>query len=201
MKIYGDFLSPFVRMCFVTAHEIGLGDKVQHEREMVSPTKANPKLTALSPIGKVPVLETDHGRAIYDSRVIIEYLCHVAGNTAIIPDDGVKRFRVLTLQALGQAVADAAVGYRYETGARPQGLQWAEWIGRTKERMTAAFDEIEAHWQGELAEVHAGSIAVAVVLAYIDFRLPDVKWRDGRPKLTAFHREFSRRDSMVKTAL
>jgi glutathione S-transferase len=42
--------------------------------------------------------------------VIIEYLCHVAGNSSLIPDDGVKRFRVLTLQALGQGMADSAVG-------------------------------------------------------------------------------------------
>ena len=201
MKIYGDFLSPFVRMCFVTAHEIGLGDKVQYVKEALSPTKANAKLTALSPIGKVPVLETDHGHAIYDSRVIIEYLCHVAGDRAIIPDDGVKRFRVLTLQALGQGLADAAVGYRYETAARPQGLQWTDWVERCKLRMTAAFDDFEGHWQAELAGVNAGSIAVAVVLSYIDFRLPGITWRDGRPRLSAFHGEFTKRASMVKTAL
>ena len=70
MKIYGDFLSPFVRMTFVTAHEVGLGDKVVHEKELVSPTKPNPKLTALSPIGKVPVLEAGHSLAIHDSQVL-----------------------------------------------------------------------------------------------------------------------------------
>lgn len=201
MKIYGDFLSPFVRMTFVTAHEIGLGDKVRHEKEMVSPTKANPKLTALSPIGKVPVLETDHGHAIYDSRVIIEYLCHVAGNGTLIPDDGVKRFRVLTLLALAQGLGDAAVAYRYETAARPKDLQWAEWSARQMARMTAAVDELEAKWQPCLAEVNAGSIAAAVVLSYIDFRLPDVAWRDGRPKLAAFHQAFAARDSMRKTEI
>lgn len=67
--------------------------------------------------------------------------------------------------------------------------------------MTAAFDDFESHWPGELAEVNAGSIAVAVVLSYIDFRLPDINWRDGRPKLTSFHQAFSKRDSMMKTAL
>ncbi len=156
----------------------------------MSPTKPNPKLTALSPIGKVPVLETDHGRAVYDSRVIIEYLCHVAGNSTIIPDDGVKRFRVLTMQALCQGLGDSAVGLRYEIGARPQGLQWADWIERTKTRMTAIFDDLEHHWEAEKAEVNAGSIAAAVVLAYIDYRLPDVKWRDGRPQLAALPRAF-----------
>ena len=201
MKIYGTLTSPFVRTTLVAAHEVGLGDRVTHVSEQVSPTEANPKLTALSPIGKVPVLETDHGHAIHDSRVIVEYLCHVAGNSHLIPDDGVKRFQVLTLQALGQGLAEAAVGYRYEVAMRPQGLQWTAWMERTKLRINAVFDDFEANWQGCLESVNAGSITVAVALAYIDFRMADFNWRKGRPKLAAFHEQFSKRDSMVKTAL
>ena len=201
MKIYGDLISPFVRMTLVAAHEAGLGERLEHVRESVSPAQANPKLTALSPIGKVPVLETDHGHGIYDSRVIIEYLCHVAGNSSLIPDDGVKRFRVLTLQALGQGLADAAVAYRYEVAARPKGLQWAEWMERARLRIEASLDELEANWQACLAEVNAGAIAVAVVLSYIDFRLADFNWRNGRPALAAFHETFGKRPSMVSTAL
>ena len=124
MKLYGDTLSPFVRMCLVTAHEVGLGTKIQREISRVDPTTVNAGLAAVSPVGKVPVLVTDHNHAIYDSRVIIEYLCHVSGNKTLIPDDGVKRFRVLTVAALGQAIAEAGVAWRYETAVRPQGLQW-----------------------------------------------------------------------------
>lgn len=201
MKIYGDMLSPFVRMCLVTAHEVGLGDKVQHEKEPVSPTKVNPTLAALSPIGKVPVLQTNHGHPLYDSRVIIEYLAHVAGNSAIIPDDGVKRFRVLTMLALSQGLGDAAVGLRYELAARPQGLQWSDWMERVKARMNAALDDLDGHWEAEKASINAASIAAAVVLSYIDLRHPDLKWRDGRPRLTAFHERFASRDSMKRTAV
>lgn len=201
MKIYGDFLSPFVRIVFVTAHELGLAGRITHVKELVSPTQANPALTALSPIGKVPVLETDHGHAVYDSRVIVEYLCHIAGNSTLIPDDGVKRFRVLTLQALAQGLGDAAVGYRYETAARPKGLQWDDWLTRSRQRMAAAWDDMEKNWQSCLGEINAGSIAAAVVLAYIDYRLPDMKWRTGRPALTAFHQAFAERDSMKATVI
>ena len=201
MKIYGDLISPFVRMTMVTAHEVGLADKVQHVVEAVKLTEVNPRLAALSPIGKIPVLETDHGHGVYDSRVIIEYLCHVAGNSTLIPDDGVKRFRVLTLQALGQGLADAAVAYRYEIGVRPKGLQWQEFMERSVARLNAVIDELESNWSAALAEVHAGSIAVAVTLGYIDFRLSELNWRNGRPKLAAFHEAFSKRESMMKTAL
>jgi glutathione S-transferase len=201
MKIYGDLISPFVRMTIVTAHEVGLGGKVEHIVENTNPAQVNARLAALSPIAKIPILETDHGHGIYDSRVIIEYLCHVAGNSSLIPDDGVKRFRILTLEALGQAMADAAVGYRYEVAARPKGLQWEDWMNRALTRINAALDDLEANWMETLAEVTAGSIAVGVTLAYIDFRLPDFSWRNGRPKLAAWHETFCQRDSMVKTAL
>ncbi len=201
MKIYGDLISPFVRMTMVTAHEVGLADKVQHIVEAVKLTEVNPRLAALSPIGKIPVLETDHGHGVYDSRVIIEYLCHVAGNSTLIPDDGVKRFRVLTLLALGQGLADSAVAYRYEIGVRPKGLQWQDWMERSVARINAACDDLESNWSAALAEVNAGSIAAAVTLGYIDFRLGELNWRNGRPKLAAFHEAFAKRDSMVKTAL
>jgi glutathione S-transferase len=201
VKIYGDTISPFVRMCLVTAHECGLAGKLEHVKEPVKPTQENSKLTSLSALGKVPVLETDHHRAIYDSRVIIEYLAHVAGNKTLIPDEGVKRFRILTLQALGQGLADGAVAYRYETATRPEGSQWAEWMARTEQRIKTVMDDMDKNWQPEFAEVTAGTIAAAVALAYIDFRLPVFKWRDTRSHLAAFHERFSKRESMVKTAL
>lgn len=201
MKIYGDLLSPFVRMTIVTAHEVGLAEKLQHVVEAVKPTEVNATLARLSPIAKVPVLETDHGHGIYDSRVIIEYLIHTAGNANLIPHEPAKRFRVLTLQALGQGLADTAVAYRYETAARPQGLQWEDWMARTEARLHACFDELESNWMDLLQEVNAGSIAAAVTLAYIDFRLPQINWRNGHPKLGHWHDHFSGRDSMKKTSL
>ena len=56
MKLYGDTLSPFVRMCLVTAHEVGLGTKIQREISRVDPTTVNAGLAAVSPVGKVPLM-------------------------------------------------------------------------------------------------------------------------------------------------
>jgi glutathione S-transferase len=201
MKLYGDLISPFVRMSLVTAHEVGLAGKIERVVTRVDPTSVNAALAAVSPIAKVPVLVTDHNHPIYDSRVIMEYLCHVSGNKTLIPDDGVKRFRVLTLTALGQAIAEAGVAQRYETAVRPQGLQWREWMERQSLRVQAEFDDLENTWQKDLGEITGGTIAVAVALAYLDFRIPDWTWRQGRPKLTAFHEAFSQRPSMQATVL
>ncbi len=72
---------------------------------------------------------------------------------------------------------------------------------RTVTRLSATLDDLENNWQAVLADTNAGSIAVAVTLGYIDFRLGELGWRNGRPKLAAFHAEFAARPSMVKTAL
>jgi glutathione S-transferase len=201
MKLLGDIVSPFVRMSLVTAHEAGWGNRVVLTEARVTPTVENAELARYSPIAKVPVLVTEHNHALYDSRVIMEYICHVSGNRELIPDDGVKRFRILTLLALGQGIAESGVAYRYETAMRPAELQWSDYKARLERRVTAAFDDLEANWAKELAEVSAGSIAVAVALAYLDYRLPAWRWRDGRPGLTAFHDGFSARASMKATAL
>jgi len=201
MKIYGDIISPFVRMSLVAAHEAGIGEKVKLEETKVSPSGANTSLVAQAPLGKIPVLVTDHGTAVYDSRVIIEYLCHVAGNSTLIPDDGVKRFRVLTLQALAQGMGDAGVAYRYETAARPKEFQWEDWKKRQKLRVTDALDDLERNWEQWLSDVNVGSIATAVVLEYLDYRLDDWAWRNGRPKLAKFHAAFTERPSMQKNPL
>jgi glutathione S-transferase len=201
MKIYGDLISPFVRMTLVTAYECGIAAKIEHVKETVHIAQVNPTLTQLSGLGKIPVLETDHHHAVFDSRVIMEYLAHHAGNKSLFPDDGAKRFRILTLLALGQGLADVSVGYRYETAARPAELRWPDWMARTEARIHSTADQVEHHWQNDLSDVTAGTIALAVTLSYIDFRIPAINWREGHPSLAVFHDDFSQRPSMKATAL
>jgi glutathione S-transferase len=201
MKLYGDLISPFVRMSMVTAIEAGLSGRVQLLQANAKPQEVNAALEKLSPIGKIPILETDHGHPLYDSRVIMEYFCHVGGNKTMLPDDGVKRFRLLTLLALAQGMGDASVALRYELAARPKDAQWPEWITRTQARINACLDDLENSWRDTLQDVTLGSIATAVVLSYLDFRHANLNWRKDRMNLTQFHEKFSKRDSMVNTAL
>ncbi|NMD09468.1 MAG: glutathione S-transferase [Phyllobacteriaceae bacterium] len=196
MKIYGDVISPFVRMCLVTAHEAGLKDRTEFVKTAVKPNEVNADLQKLSPIAKIPVLETDHHHAIHDSRVIMEYLAHVSGKSNLIPDDGVKRFGVLTLLATAQGAADAAVGLRYEQFARPEDKRWAELQERLKTRVLASLDDVESRWSAGLGDINVGTIGMACMLGYVDFRHAYLNWRDGRPALAAFEKTFAARDSM-----
>lgn len=197
MRLHYDVISPFSRAVLVTAHEVGIGGKIQlFAPGGVPPTVVHAAVSADNPLGKIPCLVTDHGHRLFDSRVIIEYLCHVAGNKTLIPDDGVKRFRVLTLQAMGQGVADAGVSYRYESIARPKELQWDAWKERQAQRIIACSADLERNWSKDLEEVTAGTIMVACAYGYIGFRLPEVTWRDEHPALAAFVERFASRPSM-----
>lgn len=197
MKIYGDMISPYVRMCFVTAHEAGFGDQVELVATDVKVATENEELAALSPIAQIPVLVTPDGTVLHDSRVIADYLSHGASRKLL----GEKRHRALTLQAIGLGIADAAVAYRNEIAQRPENLHWHAWLDRQKLRVEHALDALEARWQTELSQVSVGSITVAVTLAYLDFRFGAWSWRNGRPRLTAFHQGFNARSSMQATAL
>jgi glutathione S-transferase len=201
MKLYGSLNSPFVRMSMLTAMECGLAARVQLLPAPVRPDEVNEALSKLSPIGKIPVLETDHGHALYDSRVIMEYFTHVAGNKQLLPDDGVKRFRILTHMALAQGLADASVALRYEQAARPETTRWPAFVERAQARIAACMDELESNWHADLVDVTLGSIATAAALGYIEFRDLAPGWRKGRANLSQFLERFSKRESMTNTAL
>ncbi len=94
----------------------------------------------------MPALITDHGHPLHDSRVICEYLAHRAGRHDLLPDEPVKRFRVLTLQSQALGVADAGVAWRYEMVMRPEALRWQKFAERQKTRAMMALDDAEANW-------------------------------------------------------
>lgn len=200
MKLHHNPASPFVRMVMVTAHELNIADQIEKiETGVFLPDRVNDGVAADNPLGKIPALVTDHGTALYDSRVICEYLCHHAGDKQLLPDEPVSRFRILTLQSLAVGLMDAGVSRRYETAVRPEEKRWPDWVARQHTRMEAGMDDLETNWANELGSVNAGSLAVAIVLAYFDFRYGDMGWRDNRPKLAAFYEDFAKRSSMTAT--
>ena len=188
-------------MVRVTAHEAGVADDIElMPTGAVSPVEVHQSVATDNPLGKIPCLVTDHGHALFDSRVICEYLAHHGGNGVLYPHEPVKRYRVLTIQALGHGIAEAAVLYRYEMAMRPQALRWDEFAKRQLRRIDDGLDALERRSE-EVREVTAGAIAVACTLSYLDFRFADRPWRDGRPRLAAFYEAFAQRPSMQASEL
>ncbi|MEO0666124.1 MAG: glutathione S-transferase family protein, partial [Pseudomonadota bacterium] len=169
--------SPFVRMAVVTAHEAGVIDDVTLTPVATSPVNTAPSVAAANPLGKIPVLTRSDGGAIYDSRVICRYF-NERGGADLYPER--RLWDVLTLEATGHGIAEAAVLMVYERRVRPETEQSDGWIEAQWAKATRALDALEARWMSHLHDkVDAGQIAVACALGYIEFRHGNRDWRAG----------------------
>jgi glutathione S-transferase len=198
MKLFYSITSPFVRKCLVCAHELGLRDRLELVAAAAHPVNRDAAVVAVNPLGKIPVLVTDDGAVLFDSRVIVEYLNTIGGGH-LIPASGSARFRVLTDHALADGILDAAVLARYETAARPESLRWNEWTDGQMKKVACGLAELERR-AGELAgRIDVGSIAIGCALGYLDFRYASMAWRDKYPALGAWFGLFAKRESMAAT--
>ena len=198
MKLLYQTHSPYVRKVLVTAHELGMADRLEVVHHETSPTRRNDGVFALNPLGKVPVL-IDGELVLFDSNVICEYLDGLDGQPRLIPADPKRRYRALRLQALAQGVADAGIAVRLEAERRPEALRWPAMRDGQLAKIAAACDYLEAGIGDGLAP-DLGAIALATTLSWIEFR--DVyAFQTGRPRLAAWYADFCGRPSMRATAL
>lgn len=200
MKLYFAGASPYVRKVMVAAIETGLDKKIQQLPTSVVPVKPNPELARDNPLMKVPTLVTDGGEALFDSRVICEYLDSLHDGRKLIPASGSERWRVLRMQALGDGILDAGIITRYELAIRPQEKQWDEWIAGQGRKITQGLDLAESESAQLAGPLNLGQIAVACAIGWLEFRKPIGDVRAGRPKLFTWYDEFARRPSMQATA-
>jgi glutathione S-transferase len=198
MKLHYNPASPYVRKVRVLALETGLMGDIELVSVTLTPTSPDAKLCSDNPIGKIPTLVREDGGALYDSRVICEYLDSLHDSPRMFPDNGEARWSALRRQALADGILDAAVGTRYETFLRPEELRWPDWVDGQMAKVRRSLDVLESESLVGLVDI--GTISVACALGYLDFRYPDEGWRDSRPGLAAWFEEFAGRSSMVETA-
>lgn len=199
MKLYWSSRSPFVRKVMVTAHELGLADRITCERVIVSATNPNRDVMAHNPLGKLPTLILDDGGALYDSRVICEYLASLRSTPRLFPADGAQRWTALKRQALADGLQDTLLAWLMER-IKPAEQQQAALVDGCRLKLATVLDGMETD-AAELtrASFGIGHIAVGVALSYVDFRFAGENWRDGRPALAAWHAGFAARPSMMAT--
>lgn len=196
MKIYFSPFSPYVRKCLVTAHELGLHDRLQLLPSNANPVTRDRQIIAINPLGKVPTFFTDEGVALYDSRVICEYL-DALGQGTLFPREGAARWDALTLQALGDGMLDGALLARYEDVARPEPLRWPDWRAAQLDKAETSLKHLAAH-PALLApgRVDIGTLTVACALWYLDLRFADFGWRDRFSGVATWYDAFSKRPSL-----
>jgi len=179
--------SPFGRKVKIAAALCGLTDKITIEpAETGNPDDS---LRGQNPLGKIPILITDDGTSVYDSRVIAEWLDVQAGGGVIIPS-GEARFAALTLQALADGMMDASILIVYERRFRPEEKHHRPWTDYQGEKVARALTVLEAAPPEIGDRPHIGHVALACALSYRDFRF-DGDWRAGHPGLVAWLDEFA----------
>jgi len=179
--------SPFGRKVKIVADLLGFTDKIElvicDTGDPVDPVRKD------NPLGKIPTLITEDGAAIYDSGVIVEYLDLRAGGGCIVPVDIEERIAALTLMSLGDGICDAALLIVYESRYRPADKFVQSWIDHQQGKIDRALDYLEHKLPKLGIGIHAGEVAVACALGYLDLRLGG-RWRDTHLHLVAWLTSF-----------
>ena len=200
MRLLSSPTSPYARKVRMTVLEKGLADRVAIEPGVPMGTADEAAaVRRVNPLGKIPALVLDTGEALYDSPVICEYLDAIGTGPALLPASGTGRWTALRLQALGDGVADAAFNIVMEH-RRAEALRSSEWLDRWTRAIHGAADALEEALAAGPLAADLGAIAIAAAFGYVAFRLPQIDWRAGRPRLTAAFADLAARPSFVATA-
>src|SRR5450631_2609461 len=180
--------SPFGRKVRIAISLLGLADKIEvRETDLNDPADS---IRVQYPLGKVPALIVDDGTVYYDSRVILEYLDHLAGGGRIIPREPKARFAALRLQALCDGICDASLLQIYEDRYRPADKRVQSWLDRQAEKVARGLAALEAAPPKLDPVPDVGQIALACALGYRDLRFGG-SWRKDHPRLLAWHDKFA----------
>jgi glutathione S-transferase len=180
--------SPFGRKVKIAASLLGLSDRIQI---VVADTNDTSEvLRQQNPLGKIPTLVRENGETLFDSRVIVEYLDHLAGGGRIIPQEVDARFAALRLQALCDGIMDASILRVYEKRFRPEAIHHAPWLDYQAEKVMRALVSLEDAPPALDPLPNVGQIALACALGYQDLRFNGA-WRSSYPKLVVWLDRFA----------
>ena len=201
MKLIGSSASPYVRKVRIVMAEKKLDYQFVQENVWADDTT----ISTSNPLGKVPCLVMEGGEAVFDSRVIVEYLDTLSPVGKLIPPSGRERAEVKTWEALADGLVDAAILARLE----------ATWAGRTPEQRSQAWidrqlrkvhDSLKAMSQGlgdknYCSGIHLSlsDIAVGCALGWLEFRFPEIAWRTEYPNLGRLLDRLMQRQSFIDT--
>ena len=152
-------------------------------------TTAEPaQLLSSNPLGKIPVLITDDGEAVFDSRAITQYVNRETRN-ALFPRNAAKRLEAERLEALADGICDCLLAHVYERRSRPEEKVHQDWLDKQWAKAARALDTLNANPPKLPKKITAGQIALRACLGYVALRFPG-KWERGRAKLVRWAKRF-----------
>lgn len=200
MKLLASLASPYTRKVRIVLAE----KKIDCDMELVDVAPVDNPVNRHNPLGKIPTLLLDDGTALYDSRVIVEFLDGKSPISRLIPDDLRDRVAVRRLEALADGVLDAGLLVRYES-LRPENERSQAWtdkqLARMKRGMAQMASEVaERPWcHGERYSL--ADIALGCCLGWLDFRKPGgVDWLAEYPGLAKHYEKLKARPAFADTA-
>ena len=201
MKLIGATTSPYVRKVRIVMAE----KKLDYQFLLDNVWSADTRIAASNPLGKVPCLVMEGGEAVFDSRVIVEYLDTLSPVGKLIPSTGRERAEVKTWEALADGLLDAAILVRLENtfeGRKPSERSQA-WIDRQMDKVHASLKAM-AQGLGDkpfCSGIHLSlsDIAVGCALGWLEFRFPEIGWRAEYPNLAKLMDKLAQRASFADT--
>lgn len=201
MKLIGAVTSPYVRKVRMVLSEKKLDYQFVTENVWSEQTEIH----NANPLGKVPCLVMEGGEAVFDSRVIVEYLDTLSPVGKLIPTSGRERAEVKTWEALADGLLDAAILARLEAtwAGRTEAQRSPAWIARQMNKVELALQAME-RGLGDKAfcsgiHMSLSDIAVVCAVSYLDFRFPEFDWRSNQPQLNKLHDKLAQRASFIDT--
>lgn len=199
MKLIGSLASPYVRKVRVVMAE----KKLDYAYQLENVWTAETRIHLSNPLGKVPCLIMEDGSALFDSRVIVEYLDTLTPVCKLLPPNGRDRADVKVWEALADGVLDAAVLVRLETTLRPEQQQSQAWIERQMVKVNSGLAAMSANLGDSpfCMGIHytLADVAVGCALGWLSFRFPDIDWRGRYPNLARLYDKLSERQSFKDT--
>lgn len=201
MKLIGSTASPYVRKVRVVMAEKRLDYALVLENVWADDSS----IAASNPLGKVPCLVMEGSDALFDSRVIVEYLDTLSPVGKLIPQQGRERAEVKTWEALADGLLDAAILVRLERtfDGRAENQRSAAWIDRQLAKVDAGLKAME-RGLGEKAfccgvYLTLADIAVGCALDWLAFRFPEIVWREEHTQLARLMDKLALRASFIDT--
>ena len=199
MKLFGTPESPFARKVRIVLEE----KRIPHEYIIERGSAPGSRVPEFNPLGKIPVLVLDDGRAIYDSPVIVEYLDALGSGPRLIPDAPDERIEVKRWEALGDGIAEATVGIIHEHREPAEKRRAPAWFDRQRLKIDRGLAVMEKDLgAGEFCvggRFTLADIAAGYALGYLDYALPEVDWRKAHPGLRRLAERLAARKSFSAT--
>lgn len=194
MKLFITPTSPYARVVRMAIEELGFSSRV----EIIEARTRTPEceVNELVPTGKVPMLVTDDGHHLSETRLIIQYLDAFHTDDPLVDHDPEEADRALEGVIIG--FLDGVSVLIRELG-RPEGERSPGILEQERARVSRCLPWFDKRVDELGDRLDYPRMCLAVTLSTIEARAGLSDWRESAPALGKWHDSFSKRASFIAT--